>query len=330
VNAPPIVRFAGPVSLSPKAAKSRPPVPAEAPVPEIAAVPVEAPVPEIASADGQTMECLWVTPEVAAFWLSVDVLRRPTSTDQVSRFARDMRAGNWPLNAETVKRDSNGGVMDGTHRLKACVEAGVPFISWVAQGVPPEHQRTVDTGRPRTITDNLALAGNANPAVLGAVAKRAWQWLHGYRGFKMPSPSQIEVDELIAAVPLIRTAADYAVGARKEFPAVPTAVYGISYLVFNQAGGQLASRVFLDQVVLAAHLEYEDPANALRRRMIRASTTKERLREAEKFALFVYAWNAFAEERTLDSVQLPKGGLRAANFPKPSGLQPGSKILGNG
>jgi hypothetical protein len=293
----------------------------EAPVAEQILMPADAPIPEIAPADGQTMACLLVTPDIAHAWLLADVLKRTVSADAISKYARDMRAGRWTLNAETIKRAVDGGILDGRHRLLACVEANASFPSWVAQGVPVEAQRTVDIGRPRSAADQLALSGNANAAALAAVARRSWQWLHGYRGYKMPTPSQTEIDDLIITVPLIKTATTYAISARKEFAAVPVAVYGICYLVFNQAGGDIASGVFLDQVVRADGVSYDQPAAALRRRMIRAGTMKERLKEAEKFALFICAWNGFAEERTMETVQLPKGGLRAANFPVPSGLK---------
>lgn len=261
------------------------------------------------------MAVILVTPELAAAWLAADILRRPVIPERVDMFSRDMKADHWALNGETIKIRIDNGVLDGTTRLSACVKADVPFKSWVAQNLPQSAQATVDIGRPRSMSDQFALVGEKNAVVLASVAKRAWQWLHGYRGTRMPSPTQTEITELLASAPVIREAAGYAVGAHKRFPNVRVVVLATAYLAFCEVN-DVAAIAFLEQVVNGEGLKRGDPAWAFRDRMIRGEYRGKTLHEAGQLALLIQAWKAWREERTLDRVQLPPGGLKASNFPK--------------
>jgi hypothetical protein len=58
--------------------------------------------------------------------------------DGVAGYARDMKAGKWRRNGETVKIAWDDTIPDGQHRLYACMEAKVPFWCLVVTGVDPE------------------------------------------------------------------------------------------------------------------------------------------------------------------------------------------------
>lgn len=49
-----------------------------------------------------------------------------------------MRNGNWKANGEAIKFSSTGRLLDGQHRLRACVKEQVPFTTLVIRGLEDE------------------------------------------------------------------------------------------------------------------------------------------------------------------------------------------------
>lgn len=237
----------------------------------------------------------------------------------VAGYARDMKAGKWRVNGESVKIARDGTVPDGQHRLAACVEAGAPFWSLVVTGVEPDAQDTIDIGIGRKLADSLAIANKPNPVALAAIARWSLRWLHGVRGgtgggaFK---PTQQEVLDYIAQAPHLELAAKFAVHARKEFKPVRNSVWGVAWLLFNGTDA-LAATVFFERVMDGADLRRRHPILVFRTRLTNAALNRERLTEQEQLALMITAWNYWREEREMGVLKLPEGGLNAKNFPEP-------------
>lgn len=101
---------------------------------------------EKVSADVET-----ITPAVAKAMLKHNVGNRPVDKERVAMLAADIVAGNWHENGESIKFDKNGNLVDGQHRLMACILAGIPIKSIVIRGV--EDARGIDCGKKRTFGD---------------------------------------------------------------------------------------------------------------------------------------------------------------------------------
>jgi len=104
-----------------------------------------------------------ITPEYAKELLertkAAGVLNRKTSSRTVEIYANEMRSDRWKLNSESIKLDENGYVLDGQHRLLACIQAGCPFQTLVNSDVPRDTFDTIDCGRVRTGTQVLQMSG---------------------------------------------------------------------------------------------------------------------------------------------------------------------------
>src|SRR4051812_37258312 len=85
-----------------------------------------------------TPTLVWITPKDAARMLAGMESNRLKSPPHIAKLARDMKGGNWKVNGETIKLDHREKVIDGQHRLLACIQAGVSFQTWVISGVPNE------------------------------------------------------------------------------------------------------------------------------------------------------------------------------------------------
>ncbi|MDP2620568.1 MAG: hypothetical protein Q8P46_10395, partial [Hyphomicrobiales bacterium] len=69
-----------------------------------------------------------ITPELAREWLEkTNRKNRPLSELKWTAYAVDMLEGRWQYNGDAIRFGSDGVLLDGQHRLMACVEAGIPF-----------------------------------------------------------------------------------------------------------------------------------------------------------------------------------------------------------
>jgi hypothetical protein len=266
-----------------------------------------------------------ITPEMAAGFMARNSKNRPIRDDDVNTYARDMIAGTWPVNGESVKFDISDNVLDGQHRLLACMRAEVPFRTYIVTGLPPEAQDTIDCGIVRKDSDQLGLHGEYQPKSLAAITKWAIRWAAGQRGRSAGGtikPSHSEIIGFIRANPEVRDATRWAVNARGRYRSVRISVYGMAWWLFTHmdGGGYLATHQaeeFLEKVVTGADVGIGHPAYTLRERFRRAWELDERLNEYEQLALFIIAWNGWRDSKEMRRIQLPHGGVTTKNFPEP-------------
>lgn len=103
-----------------------------------------------------------VTPDMAERWLAgANDHNRPLVLSYCERLARDMRQGRWQLTHEGIAFSPHGRLIDGQHRLKAVMLAGVPVEMHVWFDVPPESLTAINCGRTRTLVDALTLSDKA-------------------------------------------------------------------------------------------------------------------------------------------------------------------------
>ncbi len=58
----------------------------------------------------------------------------------------------WMLNGETIAFSKSGRLLDGQHRLTACVNTGKAFQTVIIKGIEDEAAfGTIDTGKPRSV-----------------------------------------------------------------------------------------------------------------------------------------------------------------------------------
>ena len=117
---------------------------------------------------GQDAGIITITPEDAK-----DILDRAAGYNfrglrahHARQLAHEMTAGNWRVNGEAIKFDEQGVLIDGQHRLKACVLSGVPLVTWAIYGVPRDVD--MDMGVRRATHDLLKANGETDSRTLGS------------------------------------------------------------------------------------------------------------------------------------------------------------------
>lgn len=99
-----------------------------------------------------------ITPEMAKRWLEKNPYNRNISRRTVETYAEAMRRNEWHSNGESICFDEDGNLINGQHRLAACVLANAPFCSTVVTGVLKQDSYIYDKGRNRTIRNTVMIA----------------------------------------------------------------------------------------------------------------------------------------------------------------------------
>src|SRR5690242_16345038 len=122
---------------------------------------------------GPSAVIVTVDPEMAQRWLGNNPSNRNIRENLVDSYARDMAASRWEMTGEPIKFDQKDRLLDGQHRLKAVIKAGVAVQMMVVRGLDPRAQLVMDSGSRRTAADALQMDGRDHSVFLSAGARVA-------------------------------------------------------------------------------------------------------------------------------------------------------------
>ncbi len=261
--------------------------------------------------EDMTIRQATITPAIAAKLLKRNEKNRNINKNAVDQYARDMEAGRWMFNGEALKIATDGRVLDGQHRLLACVQSGQPFVTVVVTGIEDRAQFTMDQGHKRTASDHFKLQGLKNASIIAAAARVLWVWHRGStlggRGHVRPSFADLEGERLLW--PELVEAAD--IGHRV---AAATRI-GLTGSMLAAAGAIMlridapAARDFFEKLRTGAGLSVHDPILILRRTCISFLGSGRTLHAADKIR---WVLTSFDDTRNGRSRRMLKraGGLR--------------------
>lgn len=248
-----------------------------------------------------------ITPTEAIEWLDTkNFSNRPISEFTVKRYAQEMKAGRWKLNGESVIFGVSGRLIDGQHRLKACVLSNTSFESVVVQGAEDAVFDTIDDGKLRNLADVLSIRGEQNASRLACGLRFVWEYASGQfhgrkQSFQELSSKQL-LEKLLDKHQGIRKSAKlYGLLANRNGGLLlpPSLAIGLHYL-FSLVNEDRADG-FFTSFQSGLNLTDGSPILLLRNRLVgsvREKGGRKTTREA-MYAYTVYAWNAFMQDRTL-------------------------------
>ena len=71
---------------------------------------------------GETAEYVFVTPDMAAGWLKLNVEKnRNVKKSRINGYVRDIQSDNWVLTGEAIKFDVDGRLIDGQNRCQEVI-----------------------------------------------------------------------------------------------------------------------------------------------------------------------------------------------------------------
>ena len=214
----------------------------------------------------------------------------------LDKLVRDIQSGAWVLNGESIKLDRSGVLVDGQHRLHACVQANRPIDTLVVRGVPKEAHRTIDHGATRSFSDTLKMEGHKYAVGLAAGCGVIWRVENG----RMTSPSDTELLAVARAHPGL---ADWVPKLNNEvvlrrLSGGVSVVTGL-FTLFSEIDEDLAQKLFL-KVARGLGFENEtDPAYCLRKVLEKTQARRGGRTPREVIAAwYIKTWNDLREGKS--------------------------------
>lgn len=171
-----------------------------------------------------------ITPAIAAKLLTTNYGNRNLREGFVERLARDMAAGHFSLTGEAIKVAEDGTLIDGQHRLQACILADVTIETLVVRGVKVDVMQVVDSGVKRTLADRLTWKGEKSVHALAAASTHCWRYDCGALRSPTPYPTITESLQWINENPDIRHSVMVGQAASKRVRTAPTPLIAAHYL----------------------------------------------------------------------------------------------------
>lgn len=259
-----------------------------------------------------------VTPDLAGRWLARNSKNRTVRENIVRRYAIDMESGDWRWTGETIKFDRNGSLLDGQHRLRAIVSAGVSVPMLVVLGLEPEAQEDIDQGISRNFADILKLRGESHSVMLAAVILRVHRWEDGQRRSAMlyGNASPARLLRTFDSHPELREVAAEADRLRKRCD-LTGAVIGLTLWLFEDLDYE-DSQFFFGRLADGQNLAKGDPIYELRRTL--EAGVRDRKGERSQIyllAITIKAWNAYRRGDPVGLLKWRQGGAKPEQFPEP-------------
>ena len=263
-------------------------------------------------------EVITITPKLAEEWLGKNIKNRAISKRLVSAYARDMTAGYWRLTGEPISFNKNGDMVNGQHRLLACIQALTPFTSLVVYGVGATASLVLDAGRSRRAGDILKMNGIDNPVWLAAAAN----WLMCIKSGSARG-QQFTRSETLACIekhPILGESAEQIasmIGGSGFIGPFPTLLVSIHYIgaVLQKEASQAKQFV---QVFATGKPTYDgDAAHAWRERLIKMKMDGLRPPRSIQMPALIYAWNLFRTRKAAGNFAVPdEVRVEAVNYKK--------------
>lgn len=243
-------------------------------------------------------------------------LNRIINDNTVTQYATDMKNGAWVLNGETIKIAKSGRILDGQHRLWACVNAETAFRTLLVEGFEEGEVQnafvTTDIGRVKIPSAFLTAAG----VQYGGFVAPAARYILSYTVHK-----SLTKKHMVTTPDVVRFGTDHqerlvdsaAFIAKYQGYAPGSTLCAWHYLMSEKNREEAAK--FIVDLKDGSGLHKGDPVHAMRERLIQGKGSKtHRINPQAVFALGLNMWNdrrknvtrQVIKSQQLDYAKLPK------------------------
>ena len=254
-----------------------------------------------------------ITPKMCIAWLENNKNNRPLKQTHINSLAKAMVRGDWVMNGESLKFDTRNSILDGQHRMWACVESGVPIKTMIVTGLPRKVFDTLDIGSIRKASDILSINGEVNVSILVSGLKHIARY-YSDQMMNQTLFSPREVEELLDQHPDIREYASILTSTHRVSWCAPSILITCWYLASRR--NKEKADEFFDSFIKGANLTLESPILVLRNKFIdvRASAV-DKLHALQKIELIILCWNMWRSGKTVRFFKVATLKQTSADFP---------------
>jgi hypothetical protein len=263
------------------------------------------------------IEVATITPRMAEKMLEHNHANRKIRKTVVAKYALDMANDRWRLKGQTpILLDRQGNLVNGQHRLAACVQSGASFQTYIIHNAEAEDVDMADSGLNRTLGDVLGWRGEANPNKLAQVVRIAWLYETGrLDAIKLSaSPTRAEAVEWLRDHPGIQESLE----AVQDLHLKLRMPMGVAAMVHYYASKHHPNEVieFFDGLRHGANLSEGSPILALRNRLADRLLPHGSLRVMYLLAVTIKAFNAYVEGKEMENARWRMRGPAREPFPR--------------
>lgn len=230
-----------------------------------------------------------VTPEKATAYLSKNKSNRPISERNTERLATAMAAGEWVVNGESIKFNGDGSLVDGQHRLAAIIRSKKTIKTYVVRGLPSTSYDTIDQGKPRSLADLLARAGEIHYCCLAS----AIRWFLCFKSNSYPRDqrrlSNAALHNFLEETPSVRDSVASILEwcGKQSFPRG----FMAGFHCYVSTIDKKAADEFIKGVCTGENLTKQMPEYKLRQSMIDDVSALRKMHLNQLSILFAKSWN---------------------------------------
>lgn len=253
-----------------------------------------------------------ITPDIATEMMKYNQKNRKPRPSHIASLARDMANDRWHMTAEPIKFSREGLLLDGQHRLLACIASGHAFKALVTTGLEPESQDYMDTGAHRELREALGFKGYTNASTLAAVARlvvNAEASLETGNNFgAYIKATNAELVTLIAENPGLIDAARESQRVTKSIM-MRSSVIGAGYYLFSNARPDQ-----VDEFFEGLHTMMFESVNDPRARMLskivsqKARSGPRIMRGPDQLRMLIHTWNLWINGQEVTRMTIPTKG----------------------
>lgn len=231
-----------------------------------------------------------VTPEQAEEWLTTNVEnQRNVTPHRIAKYAEIMARLGWLTTGESLIFAFVRGkrvLLEGQHRLRACVQSQTPFVTLITEGVEQETFAAMGSPKPRNSYDVFTISKIPHARLSSGISALAIKYDSrelGYKGYVAPE----EAARYVRVHPEIVESATVASTFGTEFP---RRIIGLLHYVGTKINRPV-TETFLEQVRTGIALSADSPARLLRERLI-MKTPGKNYKEAYQLGVCFKCLNA--------------------------------------
>lgn len=238
-----------------------------------------------------------ISPTTAHKYLTHNLGNRKIVKSHIDMIARDIKNDNWRFNATPICFAHTGRMMNGQHRLYACIEADAPIECTVVRGLEEEafHTYDVQVRRRSFLGPNTGISEASDERVLTAAAKLVWKQEHSGADTYAVKPSTSEILDVLKRHPMLAGSVMY--GRRVSHLGQASLMTFIHYHISHGPHKTLADE-FLEKLDTGADLSKGSTLLTLRNKLMSIRSSATVMHRTDVLRIIMNGWDAFVAEHS--------------------------------
>lgn len=260
-----------------------------------------------------------IYPDTARSYLARNNNSMPLVRTHWAKIAIDIKAGRWVPTGDPIRFNERGELIDGQHRLMACVVADIPIMVLAVRGVKQFAQCMMDKGRTRTHSALLTNRGVQQAAAVSGAAFLLYKLYVG-RLAGCSKPNDAVLDDIIRVNAKLQDSAVF-FASLKQSQLLTKPIGTCLHYLFSVVSSQEQADEFWSESLLGSN-DPTSPTTLLHHRLI----ARDKLPPSEKIGLSIMAWKNWTKGKRARSMRVPSDlptlpGLNIANLMPPSAIE---------